>query len=92
MPTAGLKLVLIVSHHILLLLPGGLRQEHIPLIHDLPSWGALWPEETRGKCLYICICEDGRREGKRWEGDYLKAALVALLQPASDYTIQIVDL
>ena len=76
----------------LLLLPGGLEKGQIPLIHALPSWGALWPEQTRGKCLYICICEGGRREGKRWEGVYLKTALVALLQPASDYTIQIVDL
>jgi hypothetical protein len=63
----------------LLLLPGGLRQEHIGRIREQPFWGSLWPGKNR-EPWYICICESGRR-GRRWEGEELKTTLDRLLQP-----------
>ena len=77
----------------LLLLPGGLNPEHIDRIRSQPLWNSLWPGQSRSPS-YICICEQGRRCSKRWEGAGLKAILESLLQSTPDCrpTINIVDL
>ena len=64
----------------LLLLPGGLNNEHIDRIRDQPLWGSLWPVQNLSQPCYICICESGRG-GRRWEGEGLKTRLERLLQP-----------
>ena len=76
----------------LLLLPGGLRTEHVARIHSQPFWTERLRPLRNGP-WYICICEQGRK-GRHWEAAALKTALEDLLQPDPDCPpiIQIVDL
>ena len=80
----------------LLSLPGGLQDSNADRIRNQTLWGSLWPGPNRSP--YVCICEQGRRDSKHWEGKWLKTALYSLLKPpdsdCSEYrpTIQIVDL
>ena len=76
----------------LLLLPGGLRTEHVARIHSQPFWTERLRPLRNGP-WYICICEQGRN-GRRWEAAGLKTTLEDLLQPEPDCPplIHIVDL
>ena len=76
----------------LLLLPGGMRTEHVARIHSQPFWTERLRPLRNGP-WYVCICEQGRN-GRHWEAAALKTALEDLLQPDPDCPpiIQIVDL
>ena len=77
----------------LLLLPGGLCNEHIDRIRSQPSWGSLWWPGDRCKHPYVCICEAGR-DNRRWEAAGMKTMLEGLLNTTPDCQLimNIVDL